>query len=168
MAKFGPRDPMKGRYPPMNASFAQFSRGWHGRMAQAVLLLALVGCATLPPPTSELAAAQAAVANAGNADADQYSPDVFASARAELSIAQAAMAEGRNQQARDAALVATAGAELAAADSRAQVPENDYALRRDELARLRAQLQVGAPAGDDARVPDPLANRAAKTPTRRT
>src|SRR3546814_16918200 len=100
MAKIGPRDPMKGRYPPMNASFAQSSRGWHGRMAQAVLLLALVGCANLPPPTSELAAAQAAVANAGHADADQSSPDVFASARAELSIATPALAEGPPHPAR--------------------------------------------------------------------
>src|SRR5690606_28140800 len=95
---------------PMNPSFAQISRSWHARMMQAALLLALGGCATLPPPTAELAAARTAVANAGDADADQYSPDVLASARAELSIAQAAMAGGRNQEARDAALVATAGA----------------------------------------------------------
>ncbi|MDQ2703479.1 MAG: DUF4398 domain-containing protein [Pseudomonadota bacterium] len=151
----------------MNASFAQISRGWHGRMAQAALLLALAGCATLPPPTAELAAARTALANAGNADADQYSPDVLASARAELSIAQAAMAEGRNAQARDAALMATAGAELASADSRARVLDNEYAQRRDEIARLRAQLQLDAALDDAAQVPALLEEAAAMTPSMR-
>lgn len=135
-------------------------------MMQAALLLALGGCATLPPPTAELAAARTAVANAGDADADQYSPDVLASARAELSIAQAAMAGGRNQEARDAALVATAGAELAAAESRVRVLENDFAQRRDEVARLRAQLQVdGSDRGDG--IPALLEEAGAMTPAMR-
>src|SRR5690606_24259344 len=151
----------------MNASFAQISRRWHARVAQGALLLALGACATLPPPVSELSAARTAVENAANADADQYSPDVLASARAELSIAQAAMAEGRNAQARDAALVAAAGGELAEADSRAQVLENDYAQRRDEIARLRAQLQVEAPAGENERIPAPLEEAGAMTPAMR-
>src|SRR5690606_5237862 len=118
------------------------------------------------PPTAELAAARTAVANAGDADADQYSPDVLASARAELSIAQAAMAGGRNQEARDAALVATAGAELAAAESRVRVLENDFAQRRDEVARLRAQLQVdGSDRGDG--IPALLEEAGAMTPAMR-
>ena len=77
------------------------------------------------------------------------------------------MAEGRNAQARDAALVAAAGGELAEADSRAQVLENDYAQRRDEIARLRAQLQVEAPAGEDERIPAPLEEAGAMTPAMR-
>ena len=151
----------------MNPSFAQIPRSWHARLAQAALVLALGGCATLPPPVAELTAARTAVENAGNADADQYSPDILASARAELLIAQAAMAEGRNAQARDAALVARAGGVLAEADSHAQVLENDLAKRRDDIARLRAQLEVQAPVGDDVRVPAPLEEAGAMTPAMR-
>ena len=151
----------------MNASFAQIPRGWHARVAQAALLLALAGCATLPPPVSELSAARTAVENATSADADQYSPDVLASARVELSVAQAAMAEGRNEQARDAALVAAAGGELAEADSRLQVLENDLAQRADEVARLRAQLQLDAPADEAGRIPAPLEEVGSMTPAMR-
>ena len=151
----------------MNPSFAQIPRSWHARLAQAALVLALGGCATLPPPVAELTAARTAVENAGNADADQYSPDILASARAELLIAQAAMAEGRNAQARDAAMVARAGGLLAEADSHAQVLENDLAKRRDDIARLRAQLEVQAPVGDDVRVPAPLEEAGAMTPAMR-
>jgi hypothetical protein len=151
----------------MNASFAQFPRRWHARVAQAALLLALAGCATLPPPVSELSAARTAVENAANADADQYSPDVLASARVELSMAQAAMAEGRNEQARDAALIAAAGGEFAEADSRLQVLENDLALRGDEIARLRAQLQLEAPADEAGRIPAPLEEAGSMTPAMR-
>ena len=48
----------------MKPSFAQFMRT---RLAMASLsCLLLAGCATLPPPTQELAQAQQAVAMAGN------------------------------------------------------------------------------------------------------
>lgn len=132
----------------MNRSFAHSRERRHRRFAPtapvAALLcaLALSACATLPPPTAELAAAQQAVAAAGDADAAQYAPDDFDSARAELQQAQNAMAAGDDATARTAALVAAAGGDLARARSRASVLDNDYAQRRDEIARLRAQLQV--------------------------
>jgi hypothetical protein len=132
----------------MNRSFAHSRERRHRRFARiapvAALLsaLALAACATLPPPTSELAAAQQAVAAAGDADAAQYAPDDLDSARAELQQAQTAMAAGDDATARAAALVAAAGGDLARARSHAIVLDNDYAQRRDEIARLRSQLQV--------------------------
>ena len=54
----------------MNPSFAQFNRFKLATASLSCLLLA--ACATLPPPTEELAQAQQAVTLAGNADADQY------------------------------------------------------------------------------------------------
>lgn len=137
----------------MNRSFAH-SPGWRQRWssrsgarpaAGALALLAalaLSACATLPPPTAELAAAQQAVAGAGDADAAQYAPEDFDSARAELQQAQSAMAAGDQAAARAAALVAAAGGDLARARSRVAVLDSDYAQRREEIARLRAQLQV--------------------------
>ena len=143
----------------MNRSFAHSRERRHRRfasLAQAPALallsaLALSACATLPPPTAELAAAQQAVAAAGDADAAQYAPEEFGSAQAELQQAQSAMAAGDDAAARTAALVAAAGGDLARARSRAAVLDNDYAQRRDEIARLRAQLQVDD--SDDAPPP---------------
>ena len=140
----------------MNRSFAYSWERRHRRDALAlparprvavllcatVAALALAACATLPPPTAELAAAAQAVATAGDADAAQYAPQDFESARNELLQAQAAMAAGDDAAARTGALVAAAGGDLARARSRAAVLDNDYAQRRDEIARLRTQLQV--------------------------
>lgn len=68
--------------------------------------LLISGCASLPPPTAELDAAQQAVNRADAADADQYAADTLANARTGLQRAQAAMARGRDDEARDAAVTA--------------------------------------------------------------
>jgi hypothetical protein len=71
------------------------------------------------------------------------------------------MAAGDDATARTAALVAAAGGDLARARSRATALDNDYAQRRDEIARLRAQLQVDdaaaapVPPVPDGQVMDP-------------
>jgi hypothetical protein len=140
----------------MNPSFAQFIRGRHAILSlYGALLLALTSCATLPPPTAELAAAQQAIMRAGNADADQYASEQIDSARAELSRAQVAMAAGDQDAARMAALVAAAGGDLAYAQSHAQVLEQDYLQRRDEITRLRGQLGVDEAEGAGQDVPPP-------------
>ena len=64
---------MAARYPkrhgtPMRTSFAQIRL----LLLALVLALASTGCASVPPPTNELAAAQQAVMRADGADADQY------------------------------------------------------------------------------------------------
>src|SRR3546814_10317621 len=61
-------------------------------------VLALTACASLPPPTAELATARQAVARARNADADQYEADEVSQARRALELAQAAMAQGREDR----------------------------------------------------------------------
>jgi hypothetical protein len=124
----------------MKPSFAQFNRSRLAILSLSLLLPA--ACATLPPPTQELAAAEQAVSQAGNADADQYAPELVESARAELSQAQAAMAAGNQALARDSALAAAAGGDLANAQSRARVLEQDLAQRQDEIAELRARLRL--------------------------
>jgi hypothetical protein len=136
----------------MNASFAQIrcSRQALRPLLLAALLAVLGGCATLPPPTAELTAAQQAVSRANDADADQYAPDVVATARSELAQAQAAMAKGREGDARTMATAAAAAGDLAYAQSHAETLHQDYQQRRGEIANLRRQLQVGAEAGADA------------------
>jgi hypothetical protein len=138
----------------MNRSFAQFLRsrhaGWRS-MSRCLLPVTcacvVAGCATLPPPTSELADAQQAVTRANDADADQYAADAIAQARAELAQAQAAMSKGRDSDARAAATAATTDAQYAYAASDAAKARADYAQQRSELLDLgqRVQLQADIP-----------------------
>ena len=121
----------------MTASFAQF----RFLLPAAVLVLASA-CASLPPPTSELAAAQQAVTRADGADADQYAAPDIGVARAALAQAQAEMARGREDAARRLALAAAADADLAHAKSREALALAELTQRRAELAELRQRLQT--------------------------
>jgi chromosome segregation ATPase len=122
----------------MHPSFAQFPRPLYA----LVLALALGGCATLPPPTAELSAAQQAVSRADGADADQHAAELISQARSGLAQAQAAMAQGRHNDARLYATLAAADADLAHARSREAVANQELAQRRGEIAELRQRLQV--------------------------
>jgi outer membrane protein OmpA-like peptidoglycan-associated protein len=109
-----------------------------------VIAFALSACASTPPPTNELAAAQQAVARAESADADQYASAELGSARSALAAAQAAMAQGDDDEARVLAERASADGELALARSRAATTRADIAQRSAEIASLRQQLQLEA------------------------
>ena len=100
----------------------------------------IAGCATLPPPTGELSAAQQAVSRADQADADQYAAEPLSAARSELAQAQTAMSNGREDDARRFALAAAADADLAYARSREASLNNELAQRRSEIADLRRRL----------------------------
>lgn len=112
-----------------------------GGLLLACLLLA--ACATLPPPTGELSAAQQSISRAGQADADQYAPEDITTARAELAQAQAAMAKSRQADARTLAVRAAAAGELAYAKSHASTVRQDFQQRQQQIADLRSTLQLG-------------------------
>src|SRR5690606_1885860 len=122
----------------MRTSFAPFQSRRHG--ACLVLAVALAGCATLPPPTAELSAAQQAVARADAADAEQYAPQDLDRARTALSRAQAAMAAGQERDARALATLSAASADLASARSANAQAESTLAQRRAEVGSLRQSL----------------------------
>lgn len=121
----------------MNASFAQFRF-----LLPATVLILLGACASLPPPTNELAAAQQAVTRADGADADQYAAADINAARSGLAQAQAEMARGREDEARRLALAAAADADLAHARSREALATAELTQRRAEIADLRQRLQM--------------------------
>src|SRR5687767_7124173 len=124
----------------MRPSFAYFRSTLHAGICG--LALALSACASLPPPTTELAAAQQALARAEAADAEQYAAQDIANARQALTQAQTAMADGRQEEARRGALIAAAHADLAHANSRAATTRAEFAQRQAQIAELQAQLQV--------------------------
>lgn len=124
----------------MAASFAHFRFALQALVCGCVL--ALTACASTPPPTTELAAAQQAVSRAADADADQYAPQELARARSLLAQAQSAMAEGLSGDARDFALRAGAVAGLAQARSREATTNAELEQRRAEIAGLRQRLRM--------------------------
>jgi outer membrane protein OmpA-like peptidoglycan-associated protein len=129
----------------MRPSFAHFRLS----LLAIGLASAITGCASLPPPTSELAAAEQSVTRANQADADQYAGGAVARARDELSQAQAAMARGRDDDARTLANAAAADADYAYAASRAAGTVARYRQRAAEVTDLQQRLQVQAEAPDD-------------------
>jgi hypothetical protein len=122
----------------MRFSFAHFPARLYG--AGLVTALALAGCASLPPPTAELSAAQQAVARADAADAQQYAPRDLDRARTALSRAQAEMAAGNERDARALAELSAASADLASALSAQAQAEATLAQRRAEVTSLRRRL----------------------------
>ena len=110
----------------------------------AVAVLAAAGCATVygPPPTDQLAVANAAVADATGADAAQLAAPELTAAQRNLARARQALRVGDNAVAREFAEEAEADARLAATHARAvkaaraaaQVEASNQALR-DEIAR---------------------------------
>jgi len=111
------------------------------RLSILAIMLALAACVSVPPPTSELAAAQQAIARATQSDAEQYAADDFSRAAGLLAQAQAAMADGQNDEARQLAWRAAAAADLAAARSHNAMTLATLSQRRSEVATLRSRLQ---------------------------
>lgn len=139
----------------MRSSFAHFRTALYAPVLGGVLLLA--GCASLPPPTAELATAQQALLRAEAADADQYAEAALGEARAKLQDAQMAMSRGKDDAARAAALAAGDAADLARVRSDAARTGAEYRQRQAELAELRARLRVDAAstAADPLTIPVP-------------
>ena len=135
------------RGPHMRSSFAHFAFPLYALVAAMALLPA--GCASLPPPTAELDAASQALERAAAADADQYAPEPLAQARADLGRAQAAMARGRDDEARTAAVSAAADADLAQVLSRSAVTAAEFNQQQAEIAGLRRRLLLDAGPAED-------------------
>ncbi|MFT4247515.1 MAG: DUF4398 domain-containing protein [Pseudomonas sp.] len=92
----------------------------------------------------ELAAAEQAVQQATQADADQYAPDLVNLARQELLQAQQAALDRRERkQAPRLALRAAADADLARARSDEAVAQAQLEQRKAEVARLQDSLNGG-------------------------
>lgn len=130
--------PVDGTAPLMATSFAYFRTTLQALACGCVL--ALTACATTPPPTAELATARQAVSRASDAHAEQYAAAELARAASLLTQAQAAMANGKEGEARDLALRSAALAELATARSRGAVVGAELEQRRAEVTDLQQRL----------------------------
>jgi hypothetical protein len=102
----------------------------------------LAACASVPPPTEQLAASRAAIESAELAGANRTAPVEIAHAREKLTAAQLAVNNGENERARRFAQESLVDAQLAqakasSAHSREGLEQADRALRslREEASR---------------------------------
>lgn len=115
----------------------------HLRLAVGVFaVIVLAACASMPPPTSELAVSTAAVAHAAGAGANEAAPNDMSTAREKLARANKAMIDKDypmalklSQQAQADARLAESKADAARAQKAADAVQADNQALREELAR---------------------------------
>lgn len=116
---------------------------WYKMMsALGLVALLITGCASVPAPTDQVAAAKIAVSNAANAGGTEYAPTEMRSARDNLELAVKAMTEEKYKNARllaeqaevDAQL-ATSIAQSAKAEKAATAVQEDSRALQEELDR---------------------------------
>jgi hypothetical protein len=118
-----------------------------GGLTLAWTLLALAGCASVPPPDASMSQAQALLQSARDAGASDYDPVDLGFAQTKFQQAQAAMAARKYADAADLAEEARADAELARTRARLGSARAQIQAKVDENTRLRQQMeQAPAPA----------------------
>lgn len=105
--------------------------------AALALLLALTGCASVPPPNDSMTLAQNMLQAARDADAADYAPVDLGFAHDKFQQAQTAMSERDYAAATDLAQESIADAELAAAKARLGAARAQIQRKLQENARLR-------------------------------
>ena len=104
------------------------------------ILFELAGCASAPPPTAEIGAADSAITIAATPASRQYAAAELATAHDELVAAQAAMAKQDYARARQFADAAHADADLANAKGRALAAQAAVAAKTQENEALRNRI----------------------------
>lgn len=108
-------------------------------------LVSLGGCASVPPPTTQLGDAQAARDAAVALDAGTYAPVDLRNADDKLAAATAASAKRDYARATALAEAAVVDAELAAAKARQNKARAEVERKSAENQQLKRDLERGAP-----------------------
>ncbi|HEV2622865.1 MAG TPA: DUF4398 domain-containing protein [Frateuria sp.] len=130
-----------------------------GGLILAAALLALAGCASVPPPDASMNQAQALLQSARDAGAADYDPVDLGFAQAKFQQAQASMAARKYADAANLAEEARADAELARTRAQLGSARAQVQAKVDENTRLRQQMEQ-APARP-ASAPAPAAGSSA-------
>ena len=112
-------------------------------LSLAVILL-FAGCASLPPPTEQMAVSRAAISNALSAGGNQYAPVVYKSAVDKMQAAEAAMHNEDYVLALRLAQEAEVDARLAAETARAAKAQKAADAVQDGMRVLRKEMNRNA------------------------
>ncbi|MCX7515003.1 DUF4398 domain-containing protein [Frateuria sp. STR12] len=115
-----------------------------GGLTLGLALLALAGCATVPPPDAAMNQAQALLQSARDAGAADYDPVDLGFAQGKFQQAQAAMAARKYADAANLAEEARADAELARTRARLGSARAQIQAKVEENTRLRQQTEAHA------------------------
>lgn len=114
-------------------------RTWSGAAVAAVVVAGLTACASTSPPREELAAADLAVRDADEAEAGTHAPAPLRRARDKLEEARAAMQAEDYVRARRLAEQALVDAQLAQAQARSAIAQNQVSEMRESIDDLRRE-----------------------------
>jgi len=113
-----------------------------GLLAAVLSIGCLAGCASVPPPTAQLTAAERGIAEAQALQARGPAAEWLAEARTRLDAARAAADRGRHAEALMAAQQAQAAAAAAAAEARRAKRAEEVDSKAARNADLRRRLLV--------------------------
>ncbi|MHB8624300.1 MAG: DUF4398 domain-containing protein [Sulfuricaulis sp.] len=115
---------------------------WYRTISGIGFAAALVaGCASVPPPTEQIAVSKAAVANATSAGGSEYAPAEMRTAQDELDRAVQAMTAEDYQHAQVLAEQAQVDAQLAAATARSAKAQKAAVTVQDDNHVLRKEIE---------------------------
>jgi predicted S18 family serine protease len=126
----------------MRKTMSKFSGfQWYRAASATGFAIALVaGCASIPPPTEQMAVSKAAIANALSAGGSEYAAVEMKSAQDKLDSANRAMAKEDYENARSLAEQAQADARLAEKKAQAAKAQKAAGAMEDNLRVLREEM----------------------------
>ena len=134
----------------LNGSKSKLIKKWVMTTVMAGTVLVMAGCASIPPPTDQLAVTKAAIANASASGANEFAPVELKSAMDKLSAAERAMAEKEYVHAKRLAEEAQLAAKLAATKSNTAKAQKAVENAQESNRILREELQRAAPSAQSA------------------
>jgi hypothetical protein len=100
----------------------------------------IAGCASIPPPTEQMAVAKSALANAVSAGASEYAPVEMRTAQEKLDRANRAMDKEDYENARWLAEEAQADARLAEKKAQSAKAQKAASVMQDDIRVLREEI----------------------------
>jgi hypothetical protein len=114
---------------------------WYRAASATGFAIALIaGCASIPPPTEQMAVSKSAIANAASAGGTEYAPVEMKAAQDKMDSANRAMAREDYESARRLAEQAQADARLAEKKAQAAKAQKAAGAMQDDLRVLREEL----------------------------
>jgi len=111
------------------------------RRTLSAMFVALAACASVPPPTGQMAVSRAAVANAAGAGAGEFAPMELKSAQDKMERAGRAMTREDYAVARTLAEEAQLDAQLAEKKTQAAKAQKAAAVTQEDNRVLREELE---------------------------
>ena len=113
---------------------------WYRAAAIGCAAVVIGGCASIPPPTEQMAVSKSAIANAVSAGGSEYAPVEMRTAQEKMDRAQRAMAKEEYENARSLAEEAQVDARLAEKKAQSAKAQKAAIVLQDDIRVLREEI----------------------------